>query len=134
MEKKTAVKFTETIKFRERSSIKLNLVMEQLTCQLLEKPTKKTPPLPPPAYLKQKYKLFEFENVNASLDNAPIKPARSDLFVKQRLPLPSNESDTSGELKPEKTNKEDEFLLLEEMASQFTVQEREYLKEIDHLQ
>ena len=133
MEKKTAVKFTETIKFRERSSIKLNLVMEQLTCQFLEKSTKKTPPLPPPAYLKQKYKLSEFENVNASLDNAPIKPARSDLLVKQRLPLASDEGDTSGELKPEKANKEDEFLLLEEMASQFTVQEREYLQEIDDL-
>ena len=133
MEKNKAVKFKEAIKFRERSSIRFKLVMEQLSSQLSEKPSKKTPPMPPPAYLKQKYKHFDFTNVNASVDNAPIKPARTDLLVSQRLPLPSIGSDTSGELASETTDKEDEFLLLEEMASQFSAQEKEYLQEIDDL-
>ena len=133
MEENKAVKFKETIKFRERSSIRFKLVMEQLSSHLSEKPSKKTPPMPPPAYLKQKYKNFESKDLNASLDNAPIKPARTDLLVSQRLPLPSIGSDASGELSSETTDKEDEFLLLEEMASQFTAQEKEYLQEIDDL-
>ena len=138
MEEKTAEKIKQSIRFRQRSSIRLKLVMGELTCRMLKKPIcrKNTPPLPPPAYLKQKYKLFEFENMNDSLDNAPIKPARTDLLVSQREQLPSIESDTSSEqisLLSEMQDKDDEFLLLEEMASQFSAQEKEYLQEIDDL-